>query len=319
MVFKWIQMLLFLTALLHFVAAEIKTLYHTARVGDNAILSCGNVIKNQHNCDQTTWTFRHTGSPEEKLVTHGQISTRAEPNTLSVTENCSLLLKKITWYNVGHYSCQQYPPGGKPGEPSANAYLSLLSMSEQKRGDEVIVRCSLLIHEHHTLSVKWLHEGKDVDRQARTVSQCLCHSDVTFQTNQLIYQSRNNSLQCEVTEENNKQLFPLRLQPSGGDGDERKSTPRAELPKTTTPGSAENRATAETMLTSELSEASDARDCRCCSGLDFFMLALRVSELVLVSLLTVLLFRAGGNQRPPGEIKVRYNRRDDTVHYENVE
>ncbi|XP_074540846.1 uncharacterized protein LOC141801627 [Halichoeres trimaculatus] len=176
--------------------------------------------------------------------------------------------------------------------------------------------------------LKWVYEGKDVEKQHQNVRTTVgpCYADVSAPTHHLIYKPGHNSLQCEVSEGDNKQLFPFRLQLSGEDKNHEKPTQQpsrttTETPEqpTSAPRPTGNRERAETTPTPETKEASDGKDCRCCSGLDFFMLALRVSELVLVSLLTVLLFRAGGNQRPPGEIKVRFDQHDDTVHYENVE
>ncbi|XP_074540847.1 uncharacterized protein LOC141801628 [Halichoeres trimaculatus] len=177
--------------------------------------------------------------------------------------------------------------------------------------DKVTSRCTVRTYEQNTCRVKWVYEGKDVDEQLQTVGtqHLLCYTDVTFETNHFTYTSGHNSLQCEVSTANNKQLFPFRPQPSGRkpveynhDRESRTTTTTPEQP-TSAPRPTGNRETAETTPTPETKEASD--DCRCCSGLDFFMLALRVSELVLVSLLTVLLFRAGGNQRPPDENKQR--------------
>ncbi|XP_034555653.1 uncharacterized protein LOC117824306 [Notolabrus celidotus] len=288
MEFKWIQISLFLTALLQFTAAaeEVKTV----RVGEDVTLSCENLIKNQPECSYTIWNFVGVGNSFVELIRFGQISENigAKSVRLSVTEDCSLVIKKVTEEDVGLYNCRQHPPLGEP-LVFALVYLSLLNMTETKDGDQVTLCCSVRTYEQCTLGVKWLFEGRDVDvrHQSVVTSKRVCSTDVTIKTYHHMYKSKPDSLQCEVTAGNKVRLFPFRLQPSGekpGDG----------LTAETTPG------------------------VRGCSGLDFIMLSLRVVELVLITLLTVLLFRARGNQRPPDDITVRYDGDDDTVNCENA-
>ncbi|CAJ1077890.1 uncharacterized protein LOC117824306 [Xyrichtys novacula] len=263
MEFKWIQMSLFLTALLHFTATEVQPLDLTVRVGDNIPLTCENLIKDQHECNFTTWTFSHSSNSAAavELVKLGQVSedVGSKSDRLSVTEDCSLLIKKVREDDVGRYECRQYPPRGRQ-EPNAQVFLSGVNMTQQKYDDDVTLTCSvtsLYLCKH---TVKWLFEGKDVvehDQSVRT-SKGLCFADVSFQPDHYMYRSRYESLQCEVTVDN--QVFSFRLQPSGEK-----------------PG---------------------------CSSLDWIMLSLRVSELVLITVITVLLFRASGNHRPPNDFTV---------------
>ncbi|XP_060907575.1 uncharacterized protein LOC132984702 [Labrus mixtus] len=58
-------------------------------------------------------------------------------------------------------------------------------------------------------------------------------------------------------------------------------------------------------------------NCTGSSDLDLVMLALRVAELLLITVITVLLFRARGNQRPPDDITVYYDGDEGSVNYEN--
>ncbi|XP_034555988.1 uncharacterized protein LOC117824564, partial [Notolabrus celidotus] len=136
---------------------------------------------------------------------------------LSVTEDCSLVIKKVTEEDVGQYVCRLYPPGGTP-EPEAVVDLSLLSMTEIKDGDQVTLRCFVRTYGRCTLRVRWLFEGKDVDdpHQSVVTSQGHCFTDVTFPSYQHMYKSRNDSLQCEVTAGNKVKLFPFSPQLSAG-------------------------------------------------------------------------------------------------------
>ncbi|KAI3363864.1 hypothetical protein L3Q82_001466 [Scortum barcoo] len=70
-------------------------------------------------------------------------------------------------------------------------------------------------------TVKWLYEGKDVDKDNKDLqtSQTGCYTTVSFLTSHHIYTSRLNLFTCEVTDGHTGkvQLFPFSLQSSGED------------------------------------------------------------------------------------------------------
>ncbi|XP_036942292.1 uncharacterized protein LOC119012499 isoform X1 [Acanthopagrus latus] len=212
--FKWIQMSLFVTAMLQFTgAAENLPASFTVTVGDDVTLTCENVIKPQQQCNSTTWTFSGLGSKRTvELVELGQIGKDVKAkDRLSVTEKCSLVIKTVTVEDVGHYICQQYEYRGAPkSSPDSVVYLSVVSMTEHQNHDEVTLICSVWTYGPCKHTVKWLYEGKEVDTDngGVTTSQSLCSASVTFQRTQSLYE-------CKVTDGNKKQLFPFRLQSSG--------------------------------------------------------------------------------------------------------
>ncbi|XP_041660855.1 uncharacterized protein LOC121521166 [Cheilinus undulatus] len=204
---KWIYIFGFLTVLLQFAARAdgIKDLYITARVGDDATLTCENVLRDQPNCSSTTWTDSFK-NPAEELVKHGQIKRPgSKSDRLAVREDCSLVIKKVTHEDVGRYSCQQYTSGGKHGD-DAQVDLSVLTMTEISKKPKQL-RCHVIsnqcIHK-----VKWLYKHTDVKQMT---TQTHCFTDLTLEPHHNI-----DSLQCEVTGDNNRQLFPFRP-PSSGD------------------------------------------------------------------------------------------------------
>ncbi|CAJ1077891.1 uncharacterized protein LOC117824306 [Xyrichtys novacula] len=248
-------MSLFLTALLHFTASATKGKRRTVSVGGNVSLTCENLIKEQPKCGFTTWLFSNQTKSTE-LVKLGQISkdVGSKSDRLSVTEDCSLLIKKVSEEDVGRYDCQQYPPEGKQ-EPDAPVYLSLVNMTELKNGDKVTLRCSVWTHKDLIPGVKWVFEGKVVDKDHHGVntSQRLCCSDVTLRPDHHMYRSRYESLQCEVTDRDNKQLFPFRLVPSDKEQDKLKPTTATRSP---TQPSTEEESTANSPTTSTPTENS---------------------------------------------------------------
>ncbi|XP_051264323.1 uncharacterized protein LOC127367995 isoform X2 [Dicentrarchus labrax] len=267
--FRWIKMSLFLMLVLHFTAAATGQLYlsFTVRAGDDVTLSCENVIKDQNNCDSTIWLFigsRSTATVE--LVTLGQIgkNTNSKSDRLSVTANCSLVIKKVTVEDAGRYVCRQFISGQQQG-PDSVVDLSVITMTEHKDSDKVTLSCSVSTNGRCTHTVKWLYKGQDLgkDNQEVKTSQSPCNVSVTFKASHYIYTSNSNSLKCAVTDGNKVQQFPFRLQPS------------AEKPARTD-----------------------------WSVLNYIMLVMRVAELLLITVITVLLIRARGNQRPPDDSTV---------------
>ncbi|CAJ1077893.1 uncharacterized protein LOC124050328 isoform X4 [Xyrichtys novacula] len=214
------------------------------RAGDDVTLTCENLIQHQHECKFTTWTFSHlTNSAAVKLVEHGQIGedVGSKSDRLSVTEDCSLLIKKVRGKDAGLYVCLQYPPRGQQ-EPDAQVFLSVVNMTELKNDDEVTLSCSVWTHKDLKAEVKWLFEDKVVDRRHHGVntSKRLCCADVTLRPDHLMFRSRYESLQCEVSVSDKKQLFPFRLKHS----DTPEPTTLTKLTtRTTTPRPTGSRAT----------------------------------------------------------------------------
>ncbi|XP_030262005.1 uncharacterized protein LOC115574547 isoform X2 [Sparus aurata] len=219
--FKWIQMSLFVTAMLQFTgAAENLPASFTVTVGDDVTLPCENMIKPQQKCDSTIWKFKYSRnkSPVE-LVEHGQIgvNAKAKSDRLSVTENCSLVIKKVTVEDVGRYDCQQYKSDKHQG-PDSEVDLSVVSMTQHKDTDVVTLTCSVATYEPCSHTVKWLYEGKEVDEdnQGVTTSQSPCNASVSALTYSYIYKSEFGFVKCSVTDgDKEQQLFPFRLQSSG--------------------------------------------------------------------------------------------------------
>ncbi|KAM8725837.1 uncharacterized protein AB9X84_002513 [Acanthopagrus schlegelii] len=193
-------------------------------------------------------------------------------------------------------------------------------MTEHQNHDVVTLNCSVLTYGPCRHTVKWLYEGKEVDTDngGVTTSQSLCSASVRVPSHHHIYKSEFESVQCSVTDgDKEQQLFPFRLQSSGEKPGEETTTITTTKPPPTDSAS------------SELTARTD------CSVVDYIMLVLRVAELVLITVITVLLIRAPGNQRPvrrsgaeASQVKIRSDRScvqvdhdedevDGVVKYEN--
>ncbi|XP_041831061.1 uncharacterized protein LOC121633261 [Melanotaenia boesemani] len=235
---RWIKMSLFLILMLQFTAAEQRSSF-TVRVGDDAALPCGN---NQHNCDSTTWIFSNNMGTI-RLFEHGQIHREAatKSDRLSVAENCSLVIKKVTDEDVGLYTRRQFVSGQQQG-PDSKVYLSVITIYEQKNKDKVTLFCSVLDDGNCKHTVEWLYECKS---SGMVISARSCSATLTFTPSHLSQNSDlKKFLKCKVTDVYTKkmQLFPFIPQSSGEKTDKRFTTStqsititkKSETPKTST-------------------------------------------------------------------------------------
>ncbi|XP_036942547.1 uncharacterized protein LOC119012647 isoform X2 [Acanthopagrus latus] len=204
---RWIPLCLMLIRLPVITGQYVR---FTVRIGGEVTLPCGNVTQEQDKCDRTTWSFRRFTSASADLVRFGQVleTANAKSDRLSVTENCSLVVRRVTVDDGGLYTCRQFESGK--------------------------------------------HEDTHVH------------------------------------------LFVI----ISKDATKTRSTSPAQPTKTTSAASKSTteQTTEQTTTTTSSTTAQGARTD--CSVVDYIMLVLRVAELVLVTVITVLLIRAPGNQRP---------------------
>ncbi|XP_049914255.1 uncharacterized protein LOC126398734 isoform X1 [Epinephelus moara] len=211
---RWIEMSLFMKLLLQFTAVTGQ--YSPSFVvsdGDDVTLPCGNVIDDRSECEGAYWIFSSSLSTFSlMLVDQGQIE--AKSDRLSVTENCSLVMKKVTFEDVGRYSCRQF----ESGHGDAHVHLSIISMTEDNDADGVTLNCSVLTHDWCIHTLEWLYEGKTVDEDMEK-SQSECSVTVTFPTTHPKQKPQSHELfKCKVTDDfsGDVQLFTFsRPQTSG--------------------------------------------------------------------------------------------------------
>ncbi|CAI5684461.1 unnamed protein product [Oreochromis niloticus] len=220
--FRWIQMFLCLMLMIQ-IAVSINETFIFMKAGGDVTLPCLNVIDEQNNCDGTTWTFTPRNKPTTvELITLGQISTEAQTKSdrLSVTANCSLLIKKLTVEDVGLYSCRQYKMKETQTEHTlfhqSLVELSIITLTECKNTDKVILSCSVVRNGdcHHT--VKWLITGQDVDKENKEIvtSQTDCSTNVSVPKSHFLHSSTDKILKCEVTDTKSGKVQLFSPQPS---------------------------------------------------------------------------------------------------------
>ncbi|TDH00781.1 hypothetical protein EPR50_G00191890 [Perca flavescens] len=192
---RWIIMSSFLMLLVQFTAARTFS-YPIVKVGDDVTLSCDNGMDDQDQCEGVIWFFVNPGNEGLTLFEHGQI--QAKSDRLSVTENCSLVIKNIKHDDVGRYDCGHFRSGKLHGEDTVAA-LYVVNMSEQKDDDSVTLVCSVSGYAFgcfHTVSWRY---GDDA---TATISPTANESALTT-ANKWTAEETNNT-----TSENNNRTKP---------------------------------------------------------------------------------------------------------------
>ncbi|XP_033181787.1 uncharacterized protein LOC117152835 [Anabas testudineus] len=184
----------------------------TVRHRDDVTLTCGNVTDDQNKCYSTTWIFSVSGkSTTVTLFELGQIKkdiVKSKSNRLSVTENCSLVIKKVTAEDVGRYTCRQQ-------KEDSMVDLSVVTINKVKDNNKITMICIVLSNGLCRHTVKWIYEGNNSIFTDVETSHSYCSAFMKFKTSHR-NQKYSDLLKCEVTDgHRRKQQFPFRRQTSG--------------------------------------------------------------------------------------------------------
>ncbi|XP_027140324.1 uncharacterized protein LOC113743992 isoform X1 [Larimichthys crocea] len=216
--FSWIKVSLSVVLLLQFTAVTGQNQTFTVRVGDDVTLPCGNVTKDQNKCDTTTWKviWKEVDAAVD-LVTLGQIRKHVFvediSDRLSVTENCSLVIKKVTFWVAGRYTCLK---SGKQQGPDSHVYLSVVHIAKDQNDDEVLLTCAVLTYAGCGYTVQWLH---DDDKPVTDTIEFNCASFMIFNSH-LDQKSDHMLAKCKVTDDESGRTllssFSLQSSANGG-------------------------------------------------------------------------------------------------------
>ncbi|XP_041661978.1 uncharacterized protein LOC121521867 [Cheilinus undulatus] len=168
---------------------------------ENVTLPCGNVNKNQQNCDSTSWIYSpRFDVASEELITHGKISSKiaeAKSERLRVKEDCSLVIKHVTREDVGRYTCRQFTPGEQDSD--ALVFLSVITTDPV---DSFRIFCSVFSYGPCEHTIQWYYT---VDDNEISVIHYSCSAIVTFTTHAGI--PEYDQLVCNVTDKKSGQTL----------------------------------------------------------------------------------------------------------------
>uniref|UniRef100_A0A096LY94 Ig-like domain-containing protein n=1 Tax=Poecilia formosa TaxID=48698 RepID=A0A096LY94_POEFO len=217
--FRWITT--FLSLILTITGKDTVQIFIRIRDGDEVSLPAECFRNQKKTCSKTTWIFTGQRNTTETLFECGKIhkDARTKSDKLSVTSNCSLVIKKISVEDVGLYVCRQFKSSGHQVTESV-ADLSVVNseylLTEQKISDETILICSVSSFGGRCpQSVKWLYDNKD-DENIKTITppQSACSATVSFTTSPHVSTSKRSELfRCQVKPEEDMKEFSFRISP----------------------------------------------------------------------------------------------------------
>ncbi|KAL3979415.1 hypothetical protein ACER0C_017965 [Sarotherodon galilaeus] len=216
--FIWIQMFSVMILMLQLTAVTDHCDV-VVRVGDEVTLSCGKVTDDQDKCNAATWLFTSSSNTTAiALFEHGDIHKNAKTKShrLSVTANCSLVIRNVSAEDVGQYNCRKFSKSEKIQNQDIPAFLYLVNMTAHKDKNTVTLSCSVLKYGECQYTVKWLYKDEDIDNNAKDfkTSQSTCSASVTFPTSHNVYTSENYEVfKCQVRKGKAMQQFPFRNHP----------------------------------------------------------------------------------------------------------
>ncbi|XP_025760261.1 A-agglutinin anchorage subunit [Oreochromis niloticus] len=147
--FTWIQMSSLLILMLQF---KVTTEQHqtvqtvTAGRGHDVTLPCKNVIQGQHNCISTTWIFSDSSSSVELFELGKNKKAKPKSDRLSLSADCSLVIKKVTDQDVGRYTSRQYKTAtGSQEGPDFTIDLSVSNIEDVKTTTKSTIKPTLTI------------------------------------------------------------------------------------------------------------------------------------------------------------------------------
>ncbi|XP_077949630.1 uncharacterized protein LOC120808273 isoform X2 [Gasterosteus aculeatus] len=171
------------------------------RAGDDVTLPSNRV--DQDRCDGSTWLYSRTNLTVE-LVKLGKINNNAlipeaKTNRLSLTANCSLVIRNVSGEDVGRYINRHFDETEKHQGADGVVSLSVFTMEEKDYGGSVVLSCFVLRFSECEHTVKWLYDGNKTD--VTMSSRAACEATVTFKAPLHQKSKYYKSLRCEVRDD----------------------------------------------------------------------------------------------------------------------
>ncbi|XP_047429003.1 junctional adhesion molecule-like isoform X2 [Mugil cephalus] len=193
-----LMLMLLLTAVTH-----VSTI--TVRVGDDVTLPCDKIKDLNDECNSTTWLFSDTGSTSP-LFEYGKIheDVGSKSDSLNVTTNCSLVIKKVTDDDDGRYICRQFSKSQQVTESDFRLTVIKtpiqVSTTTVRVGDDVTLPCDKIKDLNDECnSTTWLFS--DTGSTSTLFEYGKIHEDVGSKSNRLNVTTNCSLVIKKVTDE----------------------------------------------------------------------------------------------------------------------
>ncbi|XP_053736618.1 uncharacterized protein LOC128768063 [Synchiropus splendidus] len=257
-----------------------------AQEGAEVTLSCDSRAPDQASCEGTAWLGDKDGGIET-LAEHKTV--KVDVDRLSLAPDCSLVIKKMGAGDARRYTCRQFD-GPRP-YTDADTFLSMVSLTRSMTQGDMTLTCKVIRPGFCPEKVQWLYQGQTITKdhpQLKTSSTTCGDAAVQFPLASFL---ERHFLTCEVSHRDTVKRFPFQA--------------AVTSPLVTTASSP-----------SSSSEAAP----RGSSVVDYLVLTLRVAEVLLVTMVTVLLIKALRKRGSHDHSSRRRNTEgdgDEDVKYEN--
>ncbi|XP_024146357.1 uncharacterized protein LOC112157695 isoform X1 [Oryzias melastigma] len=148
------------------------------KLGEDVVLSC-NISFSTNLCSSVNWLHSRNANPATELVYGGRVRLgSAGASRLSLSRNCSLLIRNITAEDAGIYTCRHKT------RPNLNVFLNTLGITSSSPDDNgrVILQCSLSGYDNvvcQQSSIFWKNKrgivllGKGAEFEYRGQTNCV--------------------------------------------------------------------------------------------------------------------------------------------------
>nr|XP_049613588.1 uncharacterized protein LOC125990439 isoform X7 [Syngnathus scovelli] len=163
---------LFLIFLLQFEVASCQVTGFFAKAGDEVTLRC-----ERTSCAGLNWAYSPDQSSTRSEVKDGQVlSSSPRSQRLSLKDDCSLLIKRVTAEDAGHFRCQQ---GEQYGSIIVLTVMTVKPSSPQgfdpMKDGHVVLECSLACYPTNNCrcregGLRWMNERDETLSPLRTES-----------------------------------------------------------------------------------------------------------------------------------------------------
>ncbi|XP_037305470.2 uncharacterized protein LOC119195009 [Pungitius pungitius] len=170
------------------------------RAGDDVTLPSNHV--NQDRCDGSNWLYSRFGSTvalvELGKIKNDSVIPEAKTNRMSLTANCSLVIRKVSGEDAGRYTNRDFDKAGRQQGADGVSELFVITMEEKDYEGLVVLSCSVWSSSECKHAAEWVYKGETTDVKASHVA---CEATVTFKAP--LHQKSNyyQSLKCEVRDD----------------------------------------------------------------------------------------------------------------------